>query len=76
MKASILQKENIARINKAILYIEEHLSEKLSLETIAEKAHFSQFHFHRLFKLTVKYTYYRNFFKSRIFLYFCFLKSF
>ena len=48
-----LRKEHIARINNAILYIETHLSEKLMLNDIAEKAHFSAFHFHRIFSLVV-----------------------
>lgn len=53
MKASKIAKENIARLNTPINYIEEHLSENLSLKIIAEKAHFSPFHFHRMFKLIV-----------------------
>ena len=44
MKTSKIAKENIARLNIAITYIEENLSEKLSLKIIAEKAHFSPFH--------------------------------
>ncbi len=39
----------VTRIGKAITYIEEHLHEKLVLNDIATKAHFSPFHFHRLF---------------------------
>ncbi|UAM98547.1 AraC family transcriptional regulator [Polaribacter litorisediminis] len=53
MKTSVIAKENIARLNTAINYIEEHLSENLSLKIIAEKAHFSPFHFHRMFTLIV-----------------------
>mgnify|MGYP000392121237 CR=1 FL=1 len=53
MNADKIAKENIARLNTSIKYIEENLSEKLSLEIIAEKAHFSSFHFHRLFKVIV-----------------------
>lgn len=45
------QKENYKRINDAILFIEENLTDSLLLETIAEKAHFSPFYFHRLFKI-------------------------
>ncbi|MEO9569754.1 MAG: helix-turn-helix domain-containing protein [Polaribacter sp.] len=56
MIPSKIAKENIARLNTAIIFIESNLSEKLSLEIIAEKAHFSPFHFHRLFKLVVKET--------------------
>ena len=53
MIPSKIAKENIARLNTAITFIEGNLSEKLSLEIIAEKAHFSPFHFHRLFKLVI-----------------------
>lgn len=53
MNTDKIAKENVARLNKAIEFIEENLSEKLSLEIIADKAHFSPFHFHRLFKITV-----------------------
>ncbi|WP_299675343.1 GyrI-like domain-containing protein [uncultured Tenacibaculum sp.] len=38
------------RIYKAIQYIEENSSTKLLLEDVASKAHFSPFHFHRIFK--------------------------
>ena len=41
--------KTVIRISKAITYIEEHLHEKLMLNEIASKAHFSPFHFHRLF---------------------------
>lgn len=42
-----------SRIGKAILYIEDNLEKKLFLEDIAQKAHFSPFHFHRLFSVVV-----------------------
>lgn len=38
------------RIYKAIQYIEENSNAKLLLEDVATKAHFSPFHFHRIFK--------------------------
>ncbi|MGL5684358.1 MAG: helix-turn-helix transcriptional regulator [Vagococcus fluvialis] len=37
-------------INKSEDYIEEHLSEAISLADLAQHANFSEFHFHRLFK--------------------------
>lgn len=43
----------VSRIGKAILYIEDNLEKKLLLEDIAQKAHFSPFHFHRLFSVVV-----------------------
>jgi AraC family transcriptional regulator len=48
-----VRKEHVARVNNAILYIENNLSEKLMLNDIAEKAYFSPFHFHRIFSLVV-----------------------
>lgn len=39
-----------ARINRAIDHIDAHLGEELKLEDIAAAAHFSPYHFHRLFK--------------------------
>ena len=53
MNTDKITKENIARLNTAIHFIQENLSEKLSLEIIAEKAFFSPFHFHRLFSVVV-----------------------
>jgi len=44
-----VKSKTVIRISKAITYIEEHLHEKLMLNEIASKAHFSPFHFHRLF---------------------------
>ncbi|MFQ3543036.1 AraC family transcriptional regulator [Halobacillus rhizosphaerae] len=40
-------------IQRTIDYIEENLHEKLTLENLAEIAHFSPFHFHRLFQAMV-----------------------
>jgi AraC family transcriptional regulator len=41
--------EYLSRINRVIDYISDHLSESLSLEKLAGVAHFSPFHFHRIF---------------------------
>lgn len=40
-----------SRLNQVFVYIDEHLDTKLSLQLIAEVAHFSPYHFHRIFKL-------------------------
>jgi AraC family transcriptional regulator len=56
MKSDHIAKENVARINKAIYYIDTHLDQKLLLQDIAEKAHFSPYHFHRLFSVVMKET--------------------
>lgn len=45
-----LRHEYMSRINRVMDYIETHLDEELSLETLAEVAHFSPFHFHRIFR--------------------------
>ena len=38
------------RIHKALVFIQEHLDEEMELETLARVAHFSPFHFHRIFR--------------------------
>lgn len=48
-----IQSDYIKRINTVFTYIEKHLNERLSLEVIAQKANFSPFHFHRVFKTIV-----------------------
>lgn len=45
-----MQEEYIKRINKVLTYIDENLHNELSLQTIANVAHYSPFHLHRLFK--------------------------
>ncbi len=42
-----------ARLNRAIDYINRHIDEQLDLETIAEVAAFSKYHFHRVFSAAV-----------------------
>ncbi|ANS76919.1 hypothetical protein AWM70_21975 [Paenibacillus yonginensis] len=41
---------NKAIIQRVIDYIEEHLSEELTLAELAELAHYSEYHFHRMFQ--------------------------
>ena len=48
-RSKYLREEYRARINRVIDYIEINLGKDLSLETLAEIACFSRFHFHRLF---------------------------
>jgi len=45
--------EYISRINRVIDYIDKHLDEAISLQALAKVAHFSPFHFHRIFKAIV-----------------------
>ena len=42
-------KKNIINVELILQYIEDHLSEKLDLETIANAIHYSKFHMHRVF---------------------------
>jgi len=48
-KQKRLRKEYISRINRVIDYIERNIDKDLSLEDLASVAHFSPFHFHRVF---------------------------
>jgi AraC family transcriptional regulator len=43
----------IQRINKVLAYIDAHLDADLSLKTVADIAHYSPFHLHRLFKAVI-----------------------
>lgn len=47
------QKYYQSRINKVIDYIDQHLSEPLNLDKLADVASFSRFHFHRIFRALV-----------------------
>jgi AraC family transcriptional regulator len=38
------------RINKILVYIDQNLGEKMDLELLAEMAHFSPFHFHKIMR--------------------------
>ena len=41
------------RMHRVTAYIDQHLDQYLDLETLAEVAHFSPFHFHRLFSALI-----------------------
>jgi AraC family transcriptional regulator len=49
IKQKYLREEYTGRINRVIDYIESNISKELSLEELATVAHFSPFHFHRIF---------------------------
>lgn len=53
---------NIEKVQAAIDYIEDHLTEKLDLDVIASAVHYSKYHLHRVFSKTVGLTLheYRN----------------
>ena len=46
---SASQAEYISRINRVMEYIEKHNNEQVNLNELAQVAHFSPFHFHRIF---------------------------
>jgi AraC family transcriptional regulator len=52
----LLKEDYIKRINQVFTFIEKNLDAELSLETIASIAHYSPFHFHRIFKTITKET--------------------
>jgi AraC family transcriptional regulator len=43
-------------LNRALCYIEEHLTERIELEDIADNANYSSWHFHRLFHAMLGYS--------------------
>mgnify|MGYP001545089721 FL=1 len=49
-KSKYLREEYTARVNRVIDYIEDHIIEDQSLTDLADIAHFSPFHFHRIFR--------------------------
>ena len=51
--ANLKEKDHFSRIRKVLVYIQENLSEELSLDKLSKIAFFSQFHFHRIFSLYV-----------------------
>jgi len=63
-KSKYRREEYTARVNRVIDYIEANISEELSLKELANVAHFSPFHFHRIFRGMVGET--LNYFIQRI----------
>ena len=45
------RKEYFQRINRVVDYIDQHLDEEHSLDKLSQMAHFSPFHFHRIFRV-------------------------
>ena len=56
-EAQKIPNETATRIYNAIIFIEENLDKKLMLEEVCKKAHFSPFHFHRLFSVVTGETF-------------------
>lgn len=53
-------------INKALNHIEQHLENELSLESISKVAHYSPFHFHRIFKAFTNETLHQYIVRKRV----------
>ena len=51
-----MSRQAVISIESVIDYIEDHLNGKLDLDTVAEGAHYSKYHLHRLFTETVGMT--------------------
>lgn len=51
-----MQEEYIKRLNNVLKFIDDNLDIELSLHTISDIAHYSPFHFHRLFKVITSET--------------------
>lgn len=47
------KQEYIARINRIMEYIEQHIDQPINLYAMSQIAHFSPFHFHRIFTVVV-----------------------
>ena len=60
------QREYNARIHRAQDFIEKHLDQPLSLEEIAQAAHFSPFHFHRVYHAMTGETIYQFILRIRL----------
>ena len=56
-KQSKFTNQTATRIYNAVIYIEENLDKKLLLEDVCKKAHFSPYHFHRLFSVVTGETF-------------------
>jgi AraC family transcriptional regulator len=52
-RSEFLRQEYVARINRVIDHIDEHLGDELPLAELADVACFSRFHFHRIFSAMV-----------------------
>ncbi len=51
--SDLAKADYVARVNRAIDHVLQHLDQPLGLEQVASVAHFSSFHFHRVFKALV-----------------------
>jgi AraC-like DNA-binding protein len=60
------RQDYIAKLNSVFEYIDSHLTEKLTLEKMTEVAHYSKFHFERIFKVFAGKSFYQYLKERRI----------
>lgn len=51
-----IAKDQVGRINKALMFIDNNLDELLTLQVVSAVSHYSPYHFHRTFKAVTKQT--------------------
>lgn len=51
-----IEKDYVRRINKALIFIDNNLDELLTLQSVSAAAHYSPYHFHRIFKTVTRET--------------------
>lgn len=56
--ATATHKQNIRKVNSILQYMQQHYSEKITLETAAERINLSKFYFTRIFKQYTGQTFY------------------
>jgi len=60
------RQDYVARLNCVFEYIDSHLTEKLTLEKMIEVAHYSKFHFERIFKVFTGKSFYQYLKEMRV----------
>ena len=60
------RQDYIARLNSVFEYIDSHLTEKLTLKKMTEVAHYSKFHFERIFNVFTGKSFYQYLKEKRI----------
>jgi len=61
------RQDYIVKFNSVFEYIDGHLTEKLTLEKLAKVAHYSKFHFERMFKVFTSMSFYQFLKMKRVF---------
>lgn len=61
------RQDHVIKLNSVFEYIDSHLTEKLTLEKLAKVAHYSKFHFERIFKVFTSMSFYQFLKMKRVF---------